>query len=66
MITQGHEASGCIAELGPGVRGWSVGDRVIPAAGRPCLECRDCARGDFAHCLQVRIKAFAYDGAWAE
>ena len=36
VVTQGHEASGTIAELGPGVTGWSEGDRVIVAAGRPC------------------------------
>jgi propanol-preferring alcohol dehydrogenase len=27
-LVLGHEASGVIAELGPGVRGWSVGDAV--------------------------------------
>src|SRR3954454_19510457 len=30
VITQGHEASGTIAKLGPGVVGWAEGDRVIP------------------------------------
>ena len=40
VITQGHEASGTIAALGPDVIGWSVGDRVVPAAGRPCGECQ--------------------------
>ena len=34
-VIQGHEASGTIAELGPGVTGWNIGDRVILAAGRP-------------------------------
>ena len=27
VVTQGHEASGTIAKLGPGVIGWSEGDR---------------------------------------
>lgn len=66
VVTQGHEASGTIAELGPGVTGWSVGDRVVVPAGRPCLECANCRRGDIANCLQIRLMAFAYDGAWAE
>ena len=29
VVTQGHEASGTIAKLGPGVTGWSEGDRVV-------------------------------------
>ncbi len=66
VVTQGHEASGTIAELGPGVTGWSVGDRVVVAAGRPCGDCPNCRRGDGAGCLRTKIMAFAYDGAWAE
>ncbi|WP_257476856.1 alcohol dehydrogenase catalytic domain-containing protein [Acidipropionibacterium jensenii] len=65
QVTQGHEASGTIVELGAGVTGWNVGDRVIPSAGRPCLRCRKCRRGDFANCLHLNLMAFAYDGAWA-
>lgn len=66
VVTQGHEASGTIAKLGEGVTGWSVGDRVIVAAGRPCMDCPNCRRGDIGNCLHLRLMAFAYDGAWAE
>jgi 2-desacetyl-2-hydroxyethyl bacteriochlorophyllide A dehydrogenase len=66
VVIQGHEASGTIAELGPDVTGWAVGDRVVVAAGRPCGECPNCIHGDPAHCLRMQIMAFAYDGAWAE
>ncbi|WP_139982908.1 alcohol dehydrogenase catalytic domain-containing protein [Nocardioides litoris] len=66
VITQGHEASGTIAAVGPDVTGWQVGDRVVPAAGRPCGECRFCARGAYGSCTALRLMAFAYDGAWAE
>ena len=66
MVTQGHEASGTIAELGEGVTGWSEGDRVVVAAGRPCLGCPNCRRGDMSNCLRMQLMAFAYDGAWAE
>ena len=65
-VTQGHEASGTIVELGAGVTGWKEGDRVIPSAGRPCLKCRKCRRGAFTDCLSLNLMAFAYDGAWAE
>ena len=66
VVIQGHEASGTIAKLGAGVTGWSLGDRVIVAAGRPCGDCPNCLRGDTGTCLRTRIMAFAYDGAWAE
>jgi D-arabinose 1-dehydrogenase-like Zn-dependent alcohol dehydrogenase len=66
VVTQGHEASGTIAELGPGVTGWAEGDRVVVAAGRPCQRCPNCRRGDVVNCLRIQLMAFAYDGAWAE
>ncbi|HYH33232.1 MAG TPA: alcohol dehydrogenase catalytic domain-containing protein [Pseudonocardia sp.] len=66
VVTQGHEASGTIAAVGPGVVGWAEGDRVIPAAGQVDGTCANCRRGDFGHCTGIRLMAFAYDGAWAE
>src|SRR4051812_474819 len=66
VITQGHEASGTIAKLGPGVVGWAEGDRVIPAAGRPCGVCSFCLHGRFGECANLQLMAFAYDGAWAQ
>ena len=66
VVTQGHEASGTIAKLGPDVSGWAEGDRVVVAAGRPCQKCPNCRRGDVVNCLRVQLMAFAYDGAWAE
>ncbi|WP_091733944.1 zinc-binding dehydrogenase [Nocardioides scoriae] len=66
VITQGHEASGTIAELGAGVERWHVGDRVVPAAGRPCGRCSACRRAEYGRCTALQLMAFAYDGAWAE
>src|SRR6201992_2303636 len=66
VVTQGHEASGIIAKLGPDVTGWAEGDRVVVAAGRPCQRCANCRRGDAVNCLRIQLMAFAYDGAWAE
>jgi len=66
VITQGHEASGTIAALGEGVVGWEIGDRVVPASGRPCGRCPHCLRADYGHCTSLQLMAFAYDGAWAE
>ncbi len=66
VVTQGHEASGTIVALGAGVTGWEEGDRVIPSAGAPCFKCRRCRRGDFTSCLDLKLMAFAFDGAWAQ
>ncbi|OBH12206.1 zinc-binding dehydrogenase [Mycobacterium sp. E1747] len=66
VVTQGHEASGTIAKLGPEVAGWDEGDRVVVPAGRPCQRCANCRRGDVVNCLRIQLMAFAYDGAWAE
>lgn len=66
VVTQGHEISGYIDEIGPGVHGWEIGDAVIPSAGRACRQCRNCRRGNFADCLSLQLMAFAFDGGWAE
>jgi 2-desacetyl-2-hydroxyethyl bacteriochlorophyllide A dehydrogenase len=66
VVIQGHEASGTVVASGPGVTGWSEGDRVVVPAGRSCGQCTYCRRDDGAHCGQMQIMAFAYDGAWAE
>jgi D-arabinose 1-dehydrogenase-like Zn-dependent alcohol dehydrogenase len=66
VVTQGHEASGTIARVGPDVVGWAEGDRVIPAAGRPCGVCEYCLKGRFGECARIQLMAFNYDGAWAE
>ena len=65
-ITQGHEASGTIAALGAGVAGWELGDRVVPAAGRPDFSCVECQRFNFSGCLNLALMAFDYDGGWAQ
>ncbi|MDK6242404.1 zinc-binding dehydrogenase [Pauljensenia sp. UMB10120] len=65
-ITQGHECSGTIAEMGSNVQGWEIGDKVIPQSGMPCLKCRECRRGNRGSCQNLRVMAFDYDGAWAQ
>lgn len=41
----GHEASGIVESLGPGVNGFDVGDRVIVTMVRSCGTCPCCTRG---------------------
>src|SRR5215813_10762924 len=46
----GHEAVGRIHEIGPGVTGYSVGDRVLVGAITPCGQCEFCLNGHLAQC----------------
>ena len=46
----GHEPVGVIYELGPGVTGYSVGDRVLVGAITPCGQCSDCLTGHWSQC----------------
>src|ERR1044071_2451957 len=46
----GHEPVGVIDELGPGVTGYKVGDRVLVGAITPCGQCRACLSGQLSQC----------------
>ena len=46
----GHEYTGRIARVGPGVQGFREGDAVMGANTGPCYTCTYCQRGLFQHC----------------
>lgn len=46
----GHEPVGVIEELGPGVTGYKLGDRVLVGAITPCGQCRACLSGNHSQC----------------
>lgn len=46
----GHEPVGMIDELGEGVTGYRVGDRVLVGAITPCGQCHACLAGHAAQC----------------
>ena len=46
----GHETAGQVVALGPGVRGFEIGDRVIAFHHIPCLECFYCRHKLYAQC----------------
>ena len=46
----GHEPVGIIEELGPGVTGYEIGDRVLVGAITPCGQCRGCLSGHLSQC----------------
>ena len=46
----GHEPVGVIEELGAGVTGYQVGDRVLVGAITPCGQCSACLSGHHSQC----------------
>jgi len=46
----GHEPVGVIHELGEGLTGYRVGDRVLVGAITPCGQCTDCLSGHWSQC----------------
>lgn len=49
-LTIGHEAVGVIHELGDGVTGYAVGQRVLFGAITPCGQCEACLEGHSSQC----------------
>jgi alcohol dehydrogenase len=49
-LTLGHEAVGVIHELGPGLTGYHLGQRVLVGAITPCGQCEPCLEGHTSQC----------------
>lgn len=65
-VTMGHELAGRVAELGPGVRGWQVGDRVTSETYfSTCGRCVHCRRGRPNLCRERRSIGSRENGAFA-
>ena len=63
-MVPGHEISGIVADLGPGVGGFAVGDRVgVGCFVDSCRQCENCLIGQEEHCL--RGEATTYNGRFA-
>lgn len=58
-IILGHEASGVIVDVGPGVTGLAAGDRIAINPSRPCGDCTYCREGMPIHCLTMRFAGSA-------
>jgi propanol-preferring alcohol dehydrogenase len=63
----GHELSGLIVGIGPGVSGWSLGDRVTTSFYLLCNRCQWCASGRETLCENLGgLIGVAVDGAFAD
>jgi len=65
-VIAGHEYVGEIAELGPGVTGFEIGERVSGEGHIVCGECRNCRAGNGHWCKHTRGVGVERDGAFAE
>jgi D-arabinose 1-dehydrogenase-like Zn-dependent alcohol dehydrogenase len=63
----GHEVAGVVDELGEGVSVWKKGQRVgVGWHGGQDNTCRECRRGDFSHCRNVKVCGISYDGGYQQ
>ena len=54
-VVQGHEFSGVVAELGEGVTGFEIGDRVTARPQYTCGECYHCKSGHENICHNIQV-----------
>jgi D-arabinose 1-dehydrogenase-like Zn-dependent alcohol dehydrogenase len=63
----GHEVAGIIDEVGAGVSAWKKGQRAgVGWHGGQDGTCRECRRGDFRNCENVKICGISYDGGYQQ
>lgn len=61
----GHEPAGFVSQLGRGVDGFTLGDRVFVHHHVPCFVCHYCRRGNYSCCETFKEKGI-YPGGFAE
>jgi D-arabinose 1-dehydrogenase-like Zn-dependent alcohol dehydrogenase len=63
----GHEVAGVIDAVGDEVSAWKKGQRVgVGWHGGQDNTCRECRRGDFRNCQNLKIPGISYDGGYQQ
>lgn len=63
----GHEIAGLVDEVGEGVSSWKKGQRVgVGWHGGQDNTCRECRRGDFRNCQNLKVPGISYDGGYEQ
>ena len=62
----GHEMAGVVAQIGPAVTGWKVGDRVTAPFVCGCGRCDFCTTGNAQVCPDQTQPGFTGPGSFAE
>jgi threonine dehydrogenase-like Zn-dependent dehydrogenase len=57
----GHEPAGTVVKIGPGVTGWSPGDRVALEPAIYCYHCEFCRAGQHNVCANLRFMSMPHD-----
>jgi len=65
-VTSGHEVSGEITELGEGVTGFRVGQRVVIEPQVVCGTCYPCRHGKYNLCENLKVMGFQTTGTASE
>jgi D-arabinose 1-dehydrogenase-like Zn-dependent alcohol dehydrogenase len=63
----GHEVAGIVDKIGAGVSAWKEGQRAgVGWHGGHDGTCRECRRGDFRNCRNVKVCGISYDGGYQQ
>jgi threonine dehydrogenase-like Zn-dependent dehydrogenase len=65
-MIMGHEFGGVVAEVGEGVTGWEVGEKVAPDPIIWCGECPACKKGHYPACTRLKLIGIDSDGGFTE
>ena len=65
-LTIGHEFSGTVTDVGPGVTDFAAGDRVAIEPIYRCGRCAPCRAGNYNICQQIGFHGLMSDGGMAE
>jgi len=62
----GHEFGGIVAEVGDGVSGWEVGEKVAPDPIIWCGKCTACKKGHYPACTNLKLIGIDSDGGFGQ
>lgn len=65
-VTQGHEVSACVEEIGAGVEGFHIGQKVTIEPQVICGECYPCRHGKYNLCENLKVMGFQTTGTASE
>ena len=65
-VVQGHELSGMISEVGPGVKNFEAGDKVTIQPQVVCGKCYPCLHGSYHICDSLKVMGFQTTGTASE
>ena len=65
-VTQGHEVSGEVVELGEGVEDLKIGQKVTIQPQVVCGECYPCRHGKYNLCEELKVMGFQTTGTASE